>query len=136
MKHKHAELMLQYAQDAMTTDTPWELWEYKDTYKNGQWLTLNSNPAWYPTDEYRRKPRTIKINGVDVPEPCREMLEEGTEYWVPLIGSSSLAAMYGWEGCSRDERILPRGLIHLTREDAEAHAKALLSFTSLEGDQP
>ena len=24
--HKHAELMLQYAQDATETDKPWELW--------------------------------------------------------------------------------------------------------------
>ena len=27
--HKHANLMLQYAQDAMETDKPWERWEVK-----------------------------------------------------------------------------------------------------------
>ena len=29
MKHKHAELMMQYAQDAMETDKPWERWQYQ-----------------------------------------------------------------------------------------------------------
>lgn len=28
MKHPHAELMKQYAEDAMETDKPWERWEY------------------------------------------------------------------------------------------------------------
>lgn len=27
--HIHAELMAQYAEDALITDKPWELWEYK-----------------------------------------------------------------------------------------------------------
>ena len=27
--HKHADLMLQYAQDAMETDKSWEWWEVK-----------------------------------------------------------------------------------------------------------
>ena len=32
-KHIHAELMKQYAEDAMTTDEPWKLWEaYDDIY--------------------------------------------------------------------------------------------------------
>jgi len=32
--HKHADLMLQYAQDAMETDKPWERWEYSDTSRD------------------------------------------------------------------------------------------------------
>ena len=36
MKHKHAELMMQYAQDAMETDKPWERWEsfIKDSWRD------------------------------------------------------------------------------------------------------
>ena len=36
MKHKHAELMMQYAQDAMETDKPWERWEVfiKDSWRD------------------------------------------------------------------------------------------------------
>ena len=34
--HKHAALMLQYAEDAQTTDKPWELWEmrYDEIYSD------------------------------------------------------------------------------------------------------
>jgi hypothetical protein len=61
-EHKHAQLMLQYAQDALTTDKPWELWEARDTRShypdNDWWYTLKSDPAWNTTHEYRRKPQT------------------------------------------------------------------------------
>ena len=40
--HKHAALMLQYAQDAMETDRPWERWElYSD--KKKEWFTCVSS---------------------------------------------------------------------------------------------
>lgn len=55
MKHKHAELMLQYAQDAMTTAKPWELWEGRNTEAT-EWYTLQTDPAWSKRHEYRRKP--------------------------------------------------------------------------------
>jgi hypothetical protein len=57
MKHKHAELMMQYAQDAMTTDKPWELWEARAPRKH-DWYTLKSDPCWSTDFEYRRKPKT------------------------------------------------------------------------------
>ena len=33
--HKHAALMMQYAQDAMETENPWERWQFKDD--RGYW---------------------------------------------------------------------------------------------------
>ena len=52
-KHIHADLMKQYAEDAMTTDEPWKLWEvYSDGYG---WRTRQSNPAWLEYVKYRRK---------------------------------------------------------------------------------
>ena len=77
MKHIHAEHMLRYAQDAMTTATPWELWEARDTHANypdnGWWYMLKSDPAWNTTHEYRRKPQehTIVLNT----EQLKEILE-------------------------------------------------------------
>lgn len=127
-KHVHAELMLQYAQDAMTTDKPWELWEGSD---NGVWLPMEGTPSWDIRLQYRRKPRTIKINGFDVPEPVREPLDIGTKYYCVIASHEDYAATIVWEGDVYDKRFLSRGLIHLTREAAELHAKALLSFTEL-----
>lgn len=59
MKHPHADLMLQYAQDAMTTDEPWDLWEVKDGLG---WYHCVANPVWVAHYEYRRKaekPKTV-----------------------------------------------------------------------------
>ena len=39
-KHVHADLMLQYAQDAMETDKPWERWEVYGKI-TGRWLSLS-----------------------------------------------------------------------------------------------
>ena len=52
-KHIHAELMKQYAEDAMTTDEPWKLWEFYSNH--GYWTTLTDNPLWYANSKYRRK---------------------------------------------------------------------------------
>ena len=67
--HKHAALMAQYAQDAAETDRPWERWQ---VYIMGGWRNWDIPFTFYPESEYRRKPRTININGYEVPEPVRK----------------------------------------------------------------
>ena len=61
--HIHAELMLQYAQDASTTDKPWELWEFRFD-EHEKWTALTVNPTWDDDTKYRRKPRTIRIGEI------------------------------------------------------------------------
>ena len=39
-KHIHADLMLQYAQDAQETDKPWERWEVYGKI-TGRWIPLS-----------------------------------------------------------------------------------------------
>ena len=81
MKHKHAELMMQYAQDAMETHKPWERWEwYVLAIKS--WVTMSSNPDWNTRTEYRRKPKMLRVtleNGevVSWPEPHKGDLNVG-----------------------------------------------------------
>lgn len=53
--HVHAALMLLYAQDATTTDKPWELWEWKTSYKT-TWDSCTGHPSWHSLINYRRKP--------------------------------------------------------------------------------
>lgn len=126
--YKHAALMLQYAQDAAETDKPWERWEVRSTHVG--WVQLRDNPLWFPDGEYRRKPKTISINGIEVPEPDREPLDAGTLYWIPKLSSTKDVVVFrwAWDG-GIDHRNLERGLVHLTEEAAAQHAKALLSFT-------
>ena len=76
--------------------------------------------------EYRLKPRTININGFEVPEPLRSVPSYGTPYFIPdMIDVLDVR----WNNHSDDHRMLNAGIVHLTREAAEKHLEALLSFT-------
>lgn len=138
--HIHAELMAQYAQDAMETDRPWERWQVRQLVstqgerKYHEWCDCARVDMTFPLDfEYRRKPRTININGHEVPEPEREVLKEGSTYWVARFEYELLCDYYTWRNDELDYRWLKRGLIHLTEDAAVTHAKALLSFTENRG---
>jgi hypothetical protein len=55
-QHTHAKLMALYAEDALTTDKPWELWERK--VKNEDiWAAMEINPLWHSHVSYRRIPK-------------------------------------------------------------------------------
>ena len=127
--HNHAALMAQYAEDALETDAPWERWEQGGAWA---WETCPYHPSWLSGHNYRRKPPTININGFEVPEPCCS-LGIGDEFYWPAIGrfgcDSDLFHTGAWTGHKSHRRLLGRGLLHRTREAAELHAKALLSFT-------
>lgn len=126
--HIHAELMAQYAKDARETDAPWKRWEFKNKHES-LWRNLSTNPGWHKDDEYRRKPRTITINGREVPEPMREAPERGSVYYVVEVATGKMTRSDTWRGDDYDKRWLSRGLCHSTKEAAIAHAEALLSFT-------
>jgi len=121
--------MLAYAQDAMETDKPWERWEYTDGESALRWRPCSNHPSWSTFNEYRRKPRTININGHEVPEPVRDAPRFREEYFIVDTWNDEIVDSYHWNDDEADRRLLKRGIIHLTREAAEAHAKALLSFT-------
>ena len=129
--HIHAALMLQYAQDAATTDKPWELWEFLDY--DAKWKGLTTSPTWNGYIKYRRKPRTIRIGEIDIPEPVREPLRNGEKYFVPAIDcGDECTRRFPWEDDPTDKRLLRKGLVHLTEEAALAHARALIALTAKE----
>ncbi len=128
MKHIHAENMRLYAEDAMETDKPWERWESRDDVSL-KWWTLQYNPYWDTEIQYRRKPSTIKVNGFDVPEPVRGRLKHGALYFLPSPSIEEFSgATWTWVDDGMDEMLLSRGLIHLTKDNAIIHAKAMLGI--------
>lgn len=142
-KHVHAELMMQYAQDAMETDKPWERWQvlarndlerWRLRARGDSWVDCAKTPLWFEDCEYRRKPRTININRYEVPEPLRTEPSIGTTVYYPDLTIGGLVIMTEYWNTTLKIRLLKKGLLHLTREAAEIHAKALLSFTA-EGDK-
>ena len=132
-KHVHAELMMQYAQDAMETDKPWERWEFCVS-STGEWLSATDNPFWGDKCKYRRKPKMLSVtlaNGevVSLPAPHCTELEYGDPYFyfVPTHGDIVLKK---WDCAPWDRNTLFNGYIHLTKEAAEQHAAALLKINT------
>lgn len=60
--HKHAQQMMEYAQDALVSEEPWLKWQYLDI--NGHWIKLVGHPTWR-SDNYRRIIRTVTV---EIPE--------------------------------------------------------------------
>ena len=121
--HKHAALMLQYAQDWAETDMPWIRWEV--AAPGDKFVSLSSHPYWGEEYEYRRKPRTLTYT-VTIPEPLREAPETGSWYWLAETASDDFTSHFEWEGDDCDHSWLKRGLCFATKEDAIAAAKAML----------
>ena len=128
--HIHADLMLQYAQDAMETDKPWERWEVYGKI-TGRWLSLSEGEglSFISEHQYRRKPKMLSVTlasgeVVSWPEPHRTELEYGDPYFyfVPTHGDIMLKK---WDCAPWDRTTLSNGYIHLTKEAAEQHATAL-----------
>ena len=126
--HVHAHLMALYAQDAAETDEPWLRWEVG--HEDSAWVSCPCNPSWRADTKFRRKPKTININGFEVPEPFRGRLELKQKYWVIAV-SSRCALFNSWCASDLERYWMAAGLIHLTKEAAELHRKALLSFTEV-----
>ncbi|MGV8004056.1 hypothetical protein QPK14_18815 [Photorhabdus temperata subsp. temperata] len=124
-RHVHAELMLQYAQDAFKTDAPYELWEFFDA-ENEVWEDIFHHPNFHPDFKYRRKPEMITVGKVSFPIPISYELEIGTEYWV--VGTIEVSRGI-WEGNSADLRLLKFSRLHLTNTDAMLHLKALIKIS-------
>jgi hypothetical protein len=121
--HKHAAAMALYAQDAAETDMPWRRWE---TNPGGQWMSFDGSPEWDVNQDYRRKPRTIRIGERDVPEPMRIAPAIGSKYWCVRLIATAGVAPESWDGGTWDCDLLARGLCHTTKEAAIAHAEALI----------
>lgn len=122
MAHKHAALMALYAQDASETDEPWKRWE---SCVLGQWTALAQNPHWYPDREYRRKPKTIMVNGFEVPAPL-DKVQVGTTVYIASPASLDLSVMVVYT--SGHNPYFDRKIVHATRDAAVAHAKAMLGI--------
>jgi len=108
------------------------------------WRNLGDHNLDYPLNlfdnknlKFRIAPKTIKINGHEVPEPYqfsspisdKEELEYGTEYFCPCISYPDGYGSFCWNGYRDNFYHLNAGIVHLTKEAAIKHAEALLSFT-------
>ncbi|MCW7548427.1 hypothetical protein OO184_10855 [Photorhabdus sp. APURE] len=126
-KHVHAELMLQYAQDAFKTDKPWLLWEMYDD-ANELWEDIFHHPNWNPDFKYRRKPEMITVGKVSFPKPVDYELNNGDKYYSIIDSMSYERGPLIWFGDNIDVLYLNNRCIHLTEEAAKQHVEALIKI--------
>jgi hypothetical protein len=99
----------------------WELKENRIYASPG----LVSIPTYFPV---HIKPKTININGFEVPEPLRKAPEEGDICYCAFVGAGPYKFNYNPEDDAHAEW-LEMGVLHSDIESAKIHHNALLSFT-------
>lgn len=124
----HAELILQFGADALTHTEPWKLWQFK--VDDGVWCDCPRNPHWRATTEYRRKPKTHFVHGVEIPD-LRVSPELGDKYYLADPTSPELTDLHTF--VMRMEKMWgERGLCYQNtdagRRAAIAHSKAMLGI--------
>lgn len=123
--------MLLYAQDAQTTDKPWELWQ-RDLHSYSNWVDLHESPMWRDDTEYRRKQKYITVGNIEVPEPLRAAPPINTTYW--YFHGSSVAKDCWYTNNNRVDALrLDSGIIHLTYEAARKHSTAITALNNQPG---
>jgi len=107
----------------VSTNPPWKpFMEYHGNVS----MKYVDDPDFAGACEYRLAPRTILVNGVEVPSPEKVSPEVGATYYVPDQSEESLAYGFSWGDDEMDARFLERGLVYLDKESAIARAKAML----------
>lgn len=76
--------------------------------------------------EFRLAPRSIMVNGVEVPAPETVEPEIGTRYYLPHPSKGSRYTSEVWDAAEFDVGALEDGLVYLDKESAIARAKAML----------
>lgn len=133
-QHKWYECLVAVAEAAKTSDTPWAVLQKKYPSGDGRWLDCDA-----PEDvtillnmfsnciEFHIKPRTITINGIEVPEPCRVKPEMGQRYFIATGAYScgeGIILFETWRDNHYDNFWFKNGRIHLKEEDARKHVEA------------
>lgn len=120
---KHAKLMIEYANDCLTNREAFLNWQV--LIDSNDWVDLCNHPLWHEDNEYRRKPSVVMIGGVEVPKPETTAPQVGTKYW--HASPTKHTACY-WNNDNYDKDILNAGILHLTKEGADKHRKALFDY--------
>lgn len=79
-------------------------------------------------EDFRLKPRTITVNGREIVAGEREALQPAESYFVADPTAYEYFVSYCWSAHPVNLDHLARGLVHLTKENAIAHAKAMLDI--------
>ena len=121
-RHKHADLIKRWL------DGHDVQYRHKDqtSWRNVGYFSDFAFPSGY---EFRLKPSTFPIGEWEAPRPETKEPEDGDIYFVPDLLSRNFVYQYTWREDTIDKRALARGLVHLTKEAAFQHGRALAAFS-------
>ena len=105
--------------------------QYRSYLPNGDYYGHHVKSEFDLISEYTPPANTININGYEVPEPVREPLKNGKDYYAASPHTRGKPYLYKWVNCEFDKHALKNGLIHLSKKAVKKHDKALRSFTKL-----
>lgn len=99
-----------------------------------EWIPFNRSEILVenilnPRNSFRLAPEKITIGDVSFPKPETKAPKSGMNYFFPSFIKPSLVDFYEWTSDDVDYKLLRAGLIHLSKENAFAHAKALLKLS-------
>lgn len=121
----HLDQRIEYLEDCKVSAEPWLGWEHQLKLEF-RWFQCYGEPLWVPSSKYRRKPRTMNINGHEFPEPLRVAPAVSTAYWVYANSTLKPTAKLFWHGDKYDLEYLSLGMCQATKEGALAQAKAIV----------
>lgn len=130
--HQHAELMAQYAEDEKTNAEPWRIWQHYALGPFGEdWFECQNHPDWCEITEYRRKPKTKMIHGVEVPD-ISFAPDTGDFYYHPTISNRNYYASTQATRSKFDELAHRHMMCYPHTEEGKQaailHAKAMLNI--------
>ncbi|WP_432480811.1 hypothetical protein [Moraxella sp. ZY200743] len=79
--------------------------------------------------EFRMTSEMVAVGDVSFPKPESEPLQDGDKYWIADPMANSYAILSMWVGNKLDKLALSKGLLHKSRENAIAHAEALIKLS-------
>ena len=129
-KRPHAELAIKFY-----SDTKMKCWMWREDSQ--RWLDIGK-PVWNAARIYEvseTKPtqppkKRVTLAGITFDAPETKAPEPGTRYWYPDTISISVKTYTNcWGDSEFDRHLLERGFVHLKKEYAELHSKALIKLS-------
>jgi hypothetical protein len=79
-----------------------------------------------PIKNYTIAPKTITVNGFEVPAPETVAPKMGSDYFIPALSEEPMLNFCEWDNHKFDVWRLTNGLVYLNEDHAIARAKAML----------
>jgi len=96
--------------------------------KEGVGIWKRINYYFNYCEDWEIQPETIIIPSVEIPKPIDYVLDMGDEFYFVDFYENYGYDYAVWKGSETDYNLLNNGVIHLSEENAKAHADALLSI--------